>query len=434
MPGADSQPQLAASIRARRRAMAEGRAASDDPEVPEREASIPPVSRTQSMFLRMRTDTYYQDVGTLLHELYSSPTKVLLVFAPVGIIAGFLRLHPVVIFALNLVALVPLSALILYSVLVFTADYALLGGLLRAVFGNATELAVLGFSFLVASYGKKKEPFSRTRTSIMSSLVMSGSICLAIPTVIAMAVEEKHHAGKVNKDPLFLSRATSLVQMFLFLAYLVFRFRTHNRIFPRNPNGPHLSRTSTGLSSGSGSSRGSRHSHVDMILVSLGALTFTALCSYYLVGSLAGATKALGVSESFTALVVVPQAGSLMKAVTIIKHTRSSADALPSGMGRLDFAIRSIMTNVFDTELFILPMLVLLGWAVGEPMKLSFGLFEAVIFLMAILTMTYLVQHGKTTYFEGIMLMGTYLSIAIALYVRPDVTKTSPSAFGISRF
>ncbi|KAG8406368.1 Vacuolar membrane antiporter [Metarhizium acridum] len=142
MPGADSQPQLAASIRARRRAMAEGRAASDDPEVPEREASIPPVSRTQSMFLRMRTDTYYQDVGTLLHELYSSPTKVLLVFAPVGIIAGFLRLHPVVIFALNLVALVPLSALILYSVLVFTADYALLGGLLRAVFGNATELAV----------------------------------------------------------------------------------------------------------------------------------------------------------------------------------------------------------------------------------------------------------------------------------------------------
>ncbi|KAG8406312.1 Vacuolar membrane antiporter [Metarhizium acridum] len=270
-------------------------------------------------------------------------------------------------------------------------------------------LFVLGFSFLVASYGKKKEPFSRTRTSIMSSLVMSGSICLAIPTVIAMAVEEKHHAGKVNKDPLFLSRATSLVQMFLFLAYLVFRFRTHNRIFPRNPNGPHLSRTSTGLSSGSGSSRGSRHSHVDMILVSLGALTFTALCSYYLVGSLAGATKALGVSESFTALVVVPQAGSLMKAVTIIKHTRSSADALPSGMGRLDFAIRSIMTNVFDTELFILPMLVLLGWAVGEPMKLSFGLFEAVIFLMAILTMTYLVQHGKTTYFEGIMLMGTYV-------------------------
>ncbi|KFG83035.1 vacuolar calcium ion transporter /H(+) exchanger [Metarhizium anisopliae] len=462
MPGADSHPQLAASIRARRRAMAEGRATSDDAEAPERDESIPPVARTQSMFLRMRTETHYQEIATLLQELYSSPTKALLVFAPAGIAAGFLRLHVVAVFALNFIALVPLSALVLYTILAFTADYALLGGLLRAVFGNATELTlgmcallqgkaqlaqwimigsiltyclfVLGFSFLVASYGKKKEPFSRTRTSIMSSLVMSGSICLAIPTVIAMAVEEKHHADKVNRDPLFLSRATSLVQMFLFLAYLVFRFRTHNRIFPRNPNAPRLSRTSTGVSSSSGSSRGSGPSHVNMTLVGLGALVLTALCSYYLVRSLAGATKALGVSESFVALVVVPQAGSLMKAVTIIRHTRSSADALPSGMGRLDFAIRSIMTNVFDTELFILPMLVLLGWAVGEPMKLSFGLFEAVIFLMAILTMTYLVQHGKTTYFEGIMLMGTYLSIAIALYVRPDVTKTSLSALGIRRF
>ncbi|KID74424.1 Vacuolar calcium ion transporter [Metarhizium brunneum] len=462
MPGADSHPQLAASIRARRRAMAEGRAAADDAEAPGRDESIPPVARTQSMFLRMRTETHYQEIATLLQELYSSPTKALLVFAPAGIAAGFLRLHVVVVFALNFIALVPLSALVLYTILAFTADYALLGGLLRAVFGNATELTlgmcallqgkaqlaqwimigsiltyclfVLGFSFLVASYGKKKEPFSRTRTSIMSSLVMSGSICLAIPTVIAMAVEEKHHADKVNRDPLFLSRATSLVQMFLFLAYLVFRFRTHNRIFPRNPNAPRLSRTSTGVSSVSGSSRGSGPSHVNMTLVGLGALALTALCSYYLVRSLAGATKALGVSESFVALVVVPQAGSLMKAVTIIRHTRSSPDALPSGMGRLDFAIRSIMTNVFDTELFILPMLVLLGWAVGEPMKLSFGLFEAVIFLMAILTMTYLVQHGKTTYFEGIMLMGTYLSIAIALYVRPDVTKTSLSALGIRRF
>lgn len=122
--------------------MAEGRAAADDAEAPERDESIPPVARTQSMFLRMRTDTHYQEIATLLQELYSSPTKALLVFAPAGIAAGFLRLHVVVVFALNFVALVPLSALVLYAILAFTADYALLGGLLRAVFGNATELTV----------------------------------------------------------------------------------------------------------------------------------------------------------------------------------------------------------------------------------------------------------------------------------------------------
>ncbi|KHO00420.1 vacuolar calcium ion transporter /H(+) exchanger [Metarhizium album ARSEF 1941] len=462
----DSDRQLERSVRARRRAMASGRPASDDSDVPGRDGSIPPISGTQSMSLRMRrAETYYQEIGALLQDLSSSPTKALLVFAPAGIIAGLLRLHQVLVFALNFVALVPLSATILYSILAFTPDHALTGGLLRAVFGNATELSlgvcallqgksqlaqwimigsiltyclfVLGFSFLVASYGKKKEPFSRTRTSIMSSLVMGGSICLAIPTVIATAVERDQtrqldDTDKVNRDPLFLSRATSLVQMFLFLAYLVFRFRTHNRLFHQNPHARGLSQTHSGFSDASGSDRGSGQSHASAVLVGGGALLIAALCSCYLVGSLAGATKALGVSESFVALVVVPQAGSLMKAVTIIKHSRSSTDTLlPSGMGRLDFAIRSIMTNVFDTELFILPMLVLLGWVAGEPMKLSLGVFEAVIFLMAILTMTYLVQHGKTTYFEGTMLMGTYLSIAIALYVRPDVTKAN---IGIGRF
>ncbi|TWU74254.1 hypothetical protein ED733_004511 [Metarhizium rileyi] len=405
-----------------------------------REDSMPAISRTPSMFLRMRTDTYYQDIGSLLQELYSSPTNALLVFAPAGIVAGLVHLPAVVVFILNFVALVPLAATILYSILVFTADYALLGGSLRAVFGNATELTlgicallqgkaqlaqwimigsvltycllVLGCSFLVASYGKKKEPFSRTRTSIMSSLVMSGSICLTIPTVVAMAVEEEqsqrvHETDHVNKNPLFLSRATSLVQIILFLAYLVFRFRTHNRIFPQNPHAPGPSPTDSSLSAGSASGRRSSHSNANIAFVSLGAILLTALCASHLVASLAGAARSLGLSESFVALVVVPQAGSLRKAITIVRHTRSSADALPSGMGRLDFAIRSIMTNVFDTELFILPMLVLLGWAVGEPMKLSFGFFEAVVFLTAILTMTYLVQHGKTTYFEGIMLMGT---------------------------
>lgn len=249
----------------------------------------------------------------------------------------------------------------------------------------------------------------------MSSLVMGGAVCLTIPTVMGMVVEEKkgqqsileiNVSDDVNNDPLFLSRVTSIVQIVLFLAYLIFRFRTHNRIFPQNSNAPHLSQTSSTLSLGARSNR-SGQIHLKLALVSLVALVCTAICANYLVGSLTGATKTLGVSESFAALVVLPQAGSLIKAVTIIRHTRSSASALPSGMSRLDFAIRSIMTNIFDTQLFILPMLVLLSWAVGQPMNLSFGLFEAVIFLMAIMTMTYLVQHGKTTYFEGIMLMGT---------------------------
>lgn len=126
------------TIRARRRAMADNSALLDG------EESQPPppgIARTPSVFLRMQPDTR-QEIGGLLKELYSSPTKALLIFAPAGIIAGLLQQPAVTVFLLNLMALVPLPGLILYSVLVATGDSALLGGLLGAVLGNATEIAV----------------------------------------------------------------------------------------------------------------------------------------------------------------------------------------------------------------------------------------------------------------------------------------------------
>lgn len=157
MQHVDSQPQLEQNIRARRRVMADNREASGDSEEPQlpqrlpREDPIPGITRTPSMFSRMRTETY-QEIGAILQEVYSSPAKFLLVFVPAGVIAGLLHFPAVTVFLLNFVALVPLAALILYSILVFTEDFALLGGLLRAIFGNATELIVREWSSILHAY------------------------------------------------------------------------------------------------------------------------------------------------------------------------------------------------------------------------------------------------------------------------------------------
>lgn len=130
MQDVDSQPPLEQSIRGRRRVMADIRGASGDSEEPglpprlRREDSIPGITRTPSMFLGMRTDTY-QEIRTILRDIYYSPTKFLLIFVPVGILAGLLRLPADAIFLVNFVALVPLAALILYSILVFTEDWTM---------------------------------------------------------------------------------------------------------------------------------------------------------------------------------------------------------------------------------------------------------------------------------------------------------------------
>jgi len=75
--------------------------------------------------------------------LKSNYVNVLLVFVPLGIIAGALKWDPTVIFILNFFAIIPLASLLSFA----TEELAVplgqtLGGLLNATFGNAVELIV----------------------------------------------------------------------------------------------------------------------------------------------------------------------------------------------------------------------------------------------------------------------------------------------------
>ena len=76
---------------------------------------------------------------TLTHDY----VNVLLIFVPLGIVAGFLKWDASAIFALNFVAIVPLASLLSFATeeLAATMGQAL-GGLLNATFGNAVELIV----------------------------------------------------------------------------------------------------------------------------------------------------------------------------------------------------------------------------------------------------------------------------------------------------
>ena len=80
--------------------------------------------------------------------LKSNYVNVLLVFVPLGIIAGLLNWSPTVIFLLNFFAIIPLASLLSFA----TEELAVplgetLGGLLNATFGNAVELIVSGNTF-----------------------------------------------------------------------------------------------------------------------------------------------------------------------------------------------------------------------------------------------------------------------------------------------
>lgn len=80
--------------------------------------------------------------------LKTNYVNVLLVFVPLGIVAGIVGWSPTLVFVFNFMAIIPLASLLAFA----TEELAVplgqtLGGLLNATFGNAVELIVSNLQF-----------------------------------------------------------------------------------------------------------------------------------------------------------------------------------------------------------------------------------------------------------------------------------------------
>jgi Ca2+:H+ antiporter len=75
--------------------------------------------------------------------LYSNYVNILLVFVPLGIVAGAMGWNPTAVFVLNFFAIVPLAAVLSFATEEISVKVGqTMGGLLNATFGNAVELIV----------------------------------------------------------------------------------------------------------------------------------------------------------------------------------------------------------------------------------------------------------------------------------------------------
>lgn len=75
--------------------------------------------------------------------LLSNYVNVLLVFVPLGIIAGAMHWSPTAVFVLNFFAIIPLAAVLSFATEEISMNLGeTMGGLLNATFGNAVELIV----------------------------------------------------------------------------------------------------------------------------------------------------------------------------------------------------------------------------------------------------------------------------------------------------
>ncbi|KAL7957546.1 Ca2+ transporter [Trichoderma compactum] len=402
--------------------------------------------------------------------LLSSWINLLLLAAPVGIAINYIpAVDRKAVFVVNFLAIVPLASILGFA----TEEIALrtgetLGGLLNATFGNAVELIVailalvdgkvaivqtsligsilsnlllvMGFCFFFGGLGRPEQNFNKTVAQTAASMLALAAASVIVPTVFDAAANTP--TDKVAK----LSRGTAVILLVVYGAYLFFQLHTHQEVFAtpseKVERKPFRSSSKANIKSGLASSAqlgsimidtdNGRHManisenkvqeeeeeeepqlHFWVAIATLAASTAViALCAEYMVDSIDAITQNGALSEEFVGLILLPIVGNAAEHVTAV--TVAVKD-------KMDLAIGVAVGSSMQVALFLIPMLVVIGWGMGnDEMNLSFDTFQVAVMFVAVLLVNYLIGDGKSHWLEGWLLMCLYAIIAVCAFFYPD--------------
>jgi Ca2+:H+ antiporter len=134
----------------------------------------------------------------------------------------------------------------------------------------------------------------------------------------------------------------------------------------------------------------------------------SAFVSDWFVAALTPAIQVLHISPAFTGLVIVALAGNAVENVVGVQFALRN---------RMDFAISVILNSSLQVALGLTPILVLLSLVIGGA---HLTLILAPLLIVALVLSAFLsaiiINDGKSTWLEGLALIGLYAIIAISFW------------------
>ncbi|KAK3694435.1 vacuolar calcium ion transporter [Podospora appendiculata] len=165
----------------------------------------------------------------------------------------------------------------------------------------------------------------------------------------------------------------------------------------------------------------SRTTAILLLLVSTGLV---AVCAEFMVDSISEVVAdGSGVSEAFVGLILLPVVGNAAEHVTAVSVALKN---------KMDLAIGVALGSSIQIALFVTPLVVLLGWAMGkDQMSLFFTLFETICMFVSTFIVNFLVLDGRSNYLEGALLCSAYVIIGVAAFFSPNEKLASPLGGGV---
>jgi Ca2+:H+ antiporter len=344
---------------------------------------------------------------------------LMLVFVPASLWLGLSHAAPTAVFVVSCLAILPLAGLIGEATEHLAhRSGAAIGGLLNATFGNAAELIigfmalrageteivkasltgsilgnmlmVLGLAMLVGGWRHKELVFNRMAAETGSGMMLLAVVALVMPAIYASLTQhrEPEHVESISLD-------ISYVLILTYVASLVFQLKTHQRLFAPT------SGADQGVVPGGTWPVGRS------VAVLLAAAVLVGFVSEFLVAAIAQAGATLGLGKVFMGVVVVAVIGNAAEHTTAV---------LMAAKNKMDLAFGIAMGSSMQIALFVAPVLVIAGHAMGRPLGLEFTLLEVAAVMLSVTAVAHLASDGRTNWFEGVQLLAIYAILAVAFY------------------
>jgi Ca2+:H+ antiporter len=123
-------------------------------------------------------------------------------------------------------------------------------------------------------------------------------------------------------------------------------------------------------------------------------------------------SKALGFSEFFIGIILVPIIGN------VAEHLVAVQAAIKNQM---DLSLSIAMSSSLQIALFVAPILVFVSLLMGHPLTLEFNSFEMISLFAASLISALVSLDGESNWLEGAMLLAVYAIVALAFFFLPAV-------------
>ena len=128
-----------------------------------------------------------------------------------------------------------------------------------------------------------------------------------------------------------------------------------------------------------------------------------------------------GISEAFMGLILVPLVEKAAEHLTAVDEAWDN---------QMNFAISHVLGATLQTSMLTGPLVVLIGWASGKNMDLSFEVFEVVFLILSIITVGNFLRDQKSNYLEGFLCVVVYIAIGIAAFYYPNTTRQETATHG----